>query len=392
MVSTEYPPMQGGVGRYCKKLVDTLRKNDLEVLVVCNEHGDGDLKGISPYNADNSEVLLRLVKEIGPDLVHVQYEQGLYGIHLDPINPKRTCTNIESFYRECKVPVVSTFHSAYTFSQWMNLIVPLTNRRFGRTGTFLGMAYDYWTHLINYRSFSSLNKRKMGRKRAGIVFSNYLADLIPGTHLIYHGAEPSILPPPNKKEARRIFSLPEESNIALASGFMTATKGWDIIRKMKVPDGWKIVINGAKNHYNVERHAAKFDNPDVIQLHNGFLNDMELSLLFYSVDTVILPYKVTSASGVMFDGFAHQLPFVSSNIEFFKEFADMGLGISVKRVPSEFSNALLMLEQNFERYRKAVEIFNKNLTWQEVAKKHILVYNLLISNPDSPLLKKNMFL
>ena len=44
MVSTEYPPMQGGVGRYCKKLVDCLRKKDLEILVVSNEHGDLSLQ------------------------------------------------------------------------------------------------------------------------------------------------------------------------------------------------------------------------------------------------------------------------------------------------------------------------------------------------------------
>ena len=120
MVSTEYPPMKGGVGRYCKKLVDSLRKKDIEILVVSSEHGEGELNGISPYNVDNSQVLLRLVNEIKPNLVHIQYEQGMYGMHLDPLNPRRTHSNIDLFYHECKAPIVSTFHSAYTFSQWMN--------------------------------------------------------------------------------------------------------------------------------------------------------------------------------------------------------------------------------------------------------------------------------
>ena len=84
MVSTEYPPMQGGVGRYCKKLVDSLRNQDVEVRVVCNEDGQGDYSGISPLNPDNSHILLKIVEEYQPDLVHVQYEPGLYGIHLDP--------------------------------------------------------------------------------------------------------------------------------------------------------------------------------------------------------------------------------------------------------------------------------------------------------------------
>ena len=115
MVSTEYPPMKGGVGRYCKKLVDSLRKKDIEIIVISNEHGEGELNGISPYNADNSHVLLRLVNEIKPNLVHVQYEQGMYGIYLNPLNPGRSHTSIDLFYHECKVPIISHFSFCLQF-------------------------------------------------------------------------------------------------------------------------------------------------------------------------------------------------------------------------------------------------------------------------------------
>ena len=389
MVSTEYPPMQGGVGRYCKKLVDSLRNQDVEVRVVCNEDGQGDYTGISPLNPDNSDILLKIVEEYQPDLVHVQYEPGLYGIHLDPLNPNKTCTNIEAFYRECKVPIVTTFHSAYTFRQWMSLVVPLVNKNFGKIGTWLRVAYDYWTHFLNYRSFKSLNTQKIGPNRKGIVFSRYLANLIPGSHLIYHGSEPSLIPAPDKMEARRKFSLPEEGNIALALGFLTATKGLDIIRKMKVPAGWKIVVNTSRNHYNMEKIKEEFDNEGVIELGKGFLVDKELSLLLYSADALILPYKVSSGSGVMYDGLAHGLPFVSSNIEFFKEFSNLGLGISVERDPIEFSKAFLKLERDYEKYENAVEIFRRKLAWKEVAKKHISLYeSIRISAEDLQVLEK----
>ncbi len=388
MISTEYPPMQGGVGRYSKKLVDSLKSEGVQVSVACNEDGNGEFKGISPDNDDNSKVLLKIVKEIQPDVVHVQYEHGLYGIYLDPINPGKTHTNIESFYHECNVPVVTTFHSAYTFSQWMRLVVPLNHSKFGRVGTFLRMAYDYWTHLVNYGSFNSLNRRKIGPNKAGVVFSKYLANIIPGSSLIYHGAEPSISPPLDRKEARKMFLLPEDTNIALAVGFMTATKGWDVIGKMKVPKGWKVVINTSRNHYNRERLKGKFENPGVINLNRGFLSDSDLSLLFYCADALILPYKVASGSGTMFDGLAHGLPFISSKIEFFKEFSDMGLGISVDRNPVEFSKALLKLKVDYKRYKDSVMNFRKNLLWKEVANKHILLYNSIINRPTSPLIRK----
>jgi glycosyltransferase involved in cell wall biosynthesis len=388
MISTEYPPMQGGVGRYCKKLVDSLRSEGVQVFVVCNEDGNGDYNGISPNNQDNSKVLLKIVKEVEPDVVHVQYEHGLYGIHLDPINPKRTQTNIEFFYDKCTVPIVTTFHSAYTFTQWMRLVVPLNNRILGRLGTFLGMAYDYWTHLLNYGSFNSLNKRKIGFNKVGVVLSKYLANIIPGSNLIYHGAEPSISPPLDRKEVRKMFLLPEHSKIALAVGFMTATKGWDLIGKMKVPKDWKVVINTSRNHYGREKLNDKFENEGVINLKRGFLSDAELSLLFYCADAVILPYKVTSGSGVMYDGLAHGLPFISSKLEFFKEFSDMKLGIMVDRNPVEFSKALLKLEVDYKRYKDAVVNLRKDLLWKEVAKKHILLYNSIIDRPSPPLLRK----
>lgn len=387
MISTEYSPMQGGVGRYCKKLVDSLKNEGIQVFVVCNEDGKGDYNGISPNNQDNSDVLLRIVKEVEPDVVHVQYEQGLYGIHLDPINPGKTHTNIESFYNECTVPMVTTFHSAYTFTQWMRLVVPLNNRIFGRLGSWIGVAYDCWTHLVNYGSFNSLNRQKIASNKAGVVFSKYLANIIPGSTLIYHGAEPSTSPPLNRNEARKMFSLPEHENIALAVGFMTATKGWDIIGKMKIPDGWKVVINTSRNHYGREKLKDKFENKGVINLNRGFLSDRDLSLLFYCADAMILPYKVSSGSGVMYDGLAHGLPFISSKLEFFKEFSEMKLGIMVNRDPVEFSNSLRELKVNYKQYKDAVLNFRKHLLWKEVAKKHILLYNSIIDHSSPPLLK-----
>ena len=122
MVTTEYPPMQGGVGRYAAKLTKSLQKVGLEVYVVCNEKGKWNHYGLSSYNHhNNSSALLKAIHDLKPDIVHIQYEPGLYGLVLDPINPKNTTTNIDSFYYDCNIPIVTTFHSAYTFKQWMRL-------------------------------------------------------------------------------------------------------------------------------------------------------------------------------------------------------------------------------------------------------------------------------
>ena len=103
-----------------------------------------------------------------------------------------------------------------------------------------------------------------------------------GGTVVYHGAESFIPFSASKKEARSRFSLPQEGRIALAIGFRTATKGWDIFQKMTIPDSWTIVINSSKNHYNMENLNHSVEHSKIINLDMDFLNDIELSLLFHA--------------------------------------------------------------------------------------------------------------
>ena len=114
---------------------------------------------------------------------------------------------------------------------------------------------------------------------------------------------------------------------------MIATKGWDIIEKMNIPKGWTVVVNSSKNHYNTEKFNPNFVKKNIVNLRKDFLSEKELSLLFSSADAVILPYTVSSGSGVMFDALAHGLPFIATNLEFFKEFSQKGLGVTVSHSP-----------------------------------------------------------
>jgi glycosyltransferase involved in cell wall biosynthesis len=388
MVTTEYPPMQGGVGRYTANLVVSLRKVGLDVFVVCNEKGNGEFYGLSPLNSHNSEVLLNAVTNSKPDIVHVQYEHGLYGLVLDPINPTKISTNIDSFYARCKVPIVTTFHSAYNFKQWMNLAAAATANSKRKINRYSSYVVNLWKRLLNYRSFNRLNQEKLAMSKASVVFSQYLSDLICGdngrrSEVIYHGAEPSpkIISRPSKIEARNKFFLPEEPRIALALGYKTATKGWDIFENMKIPDGWIVVTNGAENHYNKEGLILRFNkqNPRLVDLQMDFITDEDLSFLFYAADATILPYRVCSGSGVMFDGLAHGLPFVASDLGFFEEFSLKGLGITVKRNPSAFAYALEALDKDYTAYSQRVCTFKEQLKWDVVAAQHASLYRQIIN-------------
>jgi glycosyltransferase involved in cell wall biosynthesis len=381
MVSTEYPPITGGVGRYTENLTKSLKKLGTDVYVACNDAGKGDFFGLSPQNDQNSQVLLEIVDEIKPDIVHIQYEPGMYGAPKKPKNLRSSSeTYIDEFYKKCQVPIITTYHTAFTLKQWLSQADLIKKsgktKQFGVPPRFLIRLFKY---SLIYKTFQNQNKEKLAKSKEGIVFSRYTSKLIGGGKVIYHGAEPALVTAPDKKEARKSFSLPEQQGIriALALGFKNISKGRDILAKTTLPDEWKIVINSSKRNYDIQNYDVDPElrnNKNIIDIQKGFLSEEELSTLFYSADAVLLPYKVTAGSGVMFDALAHGLPFVSSDLGFFKEFSAQGLGITAKRTPKDFSNAIKRLDKDYDDYVKRVAEFKKKLSWDHVAKQHQSIY------------------
>jgi glycosyltransferase involved in cell wall biosynthesis len=289
-----------------------------------------------------------------------------------------------------------------------NLLVPKKNvddknlKLFSSLRNTLDDICIYWKYIINYEAFQNQNKEKLLNSNTGIVFSNYLKTIIGAkgsnkvygskVRLIYHGAESvSSSERISKKDGRTRFpSLPQKNTdrIALAFGFMTVGKGWDILGKMSIPQDWTIVINSSVNHItgerirlnNIENTKDTSNSNGIINLNRDYLSEKDLSALFYASDAVLLPYKVTSGSGVMFDALGHGIPFIASDLPFFKEFASIGLGITVKRTSHAFTNALLELDSNYDKYKKAVEGFKKYLKWNIIARNHIELYNSITSS------------
>jgi glycosyltransferase involved in cell wall biosynthesis len=158
-----------------------------------------------------------------------------------------------------------------------------------------------------------------------------------------------------------------------------------------MPDGWMLVLNSSKGHFNKEKsvyaaqhgrsssNSTDYNNNKIIDLNRGFLTEEELSMLFYASDLVMLPYKITSGSGVMFDSLAHGLPFVASDLDFFKEFAEMRLGITAKRHPVSFAKAIHELSKSYDMYSKSVNNFKQQLKWEFVTKQHIDIYSHAIA-------------
>jgi len=429
VVSGEYPPMKGGVGRYTLNLVHALaKKSNIDVSVAISAAAAATAAaapptplpppafattattgapGASPTSnkatvypgivrkgdKQNSDHLLKLVSEIKPDIVNIQYERGLYEVDT---TIRHTIwrlvhgSTLDRFYRKCPVPIVSTLHTVFPEEEYRSYVKDRALRKEGRFG-FLPMplraAIRRWVMEQRYDLLF-----EVVRLSDGIISpARTIKDVVRRGTVIYHGAEPNIEvssssttnDKQHQQQFRKELGLPGEKMLLLAFGYAGSYKGFDVLGSLRLPDGWSLVVKQTKHERGSEKPIdVKKDGDnsnDVVSLHLGYLDDSTLSKLFFACDAIIFPYKVVSVSGVMFDALAHGLPFIASNLRFFKEFADMGLGIACNRDMQSFEQAIENLAVAYDEYKTRVEQFRSNLRWSNVAQKHFEFFLELIS-------------
>jgi glycosyltransferase involved in cell wall biosynthesis len=434
VVSGEYPPMKGGVGRYTFNLVHALaKKSNIDVSVaISSAAGTAAVSAPSsssphyplPAHAtiatigapaagpksnkvtiypgivrkgdkQNSDHLLQLVSQTKPDIVNIQYERGLYEVDT---TIRHTIwrlvhgSTLDQFYRKCPVPVVSTLHTVFPEEEYRSYVKDRALRKEGRFG-FLPMplraAIRRWVMEQRYDLLL-----EVVRLSDGIISpARTIKEVVRRGTVIYHGAEPAIEVSlssstandkhQHQQQFRNELRLPTDKMLLLAFGYAGSYKGFDMLSGLRLPNGWSLVVKQTKHERGSEKpidiRKNVDDGNDVISLHLGYLDDSTLSKLFFACDAIIFPYKVVSLSGVMFDALAHGLPFIASNLRFFKEFADMGLGIVCNRDMQSFEQAMENLAMAYDEYKIRVEQFRSNLRWSNVAQKHFEFFLELIS-------------
>jgi glycosyltransferase involved in cell wall biosynthesis len=424
VVSGEYPPRKGGVGRYTYHLVHALRKKkkinkNIDVHIAIGSHSqarrrrttttspeivNNSSNNISYNNADdnnkgsneeddntiyydivkkgdrkNSDRLLYLIRELKPDIVNVQYERGLYEIDTTVHHMLRRVlygSTLDKFYKECPVPTVSTLHTVIPYDEYQEYIKERALRKEGRFASLplsIRAAIRKWVMERRYDLLLEVVKLSSDI----ISPARTIYDIVRRGTIIYHGAEPSIplLSYANKQEFRKEIGLPNDKKLLLAFGYVGSYKGFDILDSLSLPDGWSLVVKQ-------NRHERGMEKPlyikNAINLHLGYLDDVTLSKLFFACDAIIFPYKVVSISGVLFDALAHGLPFIASDLRFFREFAQMGLGITCNRNAISFSETIVFLASDYTRYKNNVQQFNPKLRWSNIADNHIDLFSKIL--------------
>src|SRR5918992_34808 len=414
VVSGEYPPMNGGVGRYTKNLVHAIaKKPNVEVSVAIGGGGGGgatapvtsdpspDSNNVTLYHGvvrkgdkRNSERILQIVSETKPDVVNIQYERGLYEVDTTIRHTFWRLVHgstLDRFYKMCPVPTVSTLHTVFPQEEYSTYIKDRALRKEGRFGFLpqsLRAAIRRWVLKQRY----DLLLRVVDLSDGVISLARTVQEVVGRGTVIYHGAQPaiefssatSLLMNDKKEEFRKTFGLPVDRMLLLAFGYAGSYKGFDVLDDLGLPNGWSLVIKQTQHERGFERpiQFRKNNNGDnvIISLNLEYLDDTSMSKLFFACDAIIFPYKIVSISGVMFDALAHGLPFVASDLRFFKEFADMGLGIVCKRTTQSFERSISTLALEYDKYKAIVEQFRSKLRWSNIANQHIEFFSGLISS------------
>src|SRR5919106_467898 len=289
----------------------------------------------------------------------------------------------------CSVPTVSTLHTVFPQEEYSAYIQDRALRKEGRFSFLpqpLRAAIRRWVLTQRY----DLLLRVVNLSDSIISPARTLQEVVGRGTVIYHGAEPAIefsstssLINDKKQEFRKTFGLPVDKMLLLAFGYAGSYKGFDVLGGLGLPTGWSLVIKQTKHERGFER-PIKFgknngEKSGIISLNLGYLDDTTMSKLFFACDAIIFPYKIVSISGVMFDALAHGLPFIASDLRFFKEFADMGLGIVCKRTTKSFERSISTLALEYDEYKATVEQFRSKLRWSNIANKYIEFFSGLIS-------------
>ena len=217
VVSGEYPPMNGGVGRYTKNLVHAIaKKPNVEVSVAIGGGGGGeggsatapvtrdpssDSNNVTVYHdvvrkgdKRNSERILQIVSETKPDVVNIQYERGLYEIDTTIRHTFWRLmhgSTLDRFYKMSPVPTVSTLHTVFPQDEYYAYIRERATRKEGRFGFLpqpLRAAIRRWVMKQRY----DLLLHVVSQSDGVISPARTLQEVVRRGTVIYHGAELAI--------------------------------------------------------------------------------------------------------------------------------------------------------------------------------------------------------
>ncbi len=367
IVST-YPPIECGIATYTSYLTSELKKYVDNIYIISEYSAKGEnVFGIYDSNEpDLAHKIFQVINKIHPEVVHIQHEFGLYGMH-------KGVNVIPLIYKLklAKTPVVVTMHTIYDHFTYDNKIITEAIIR-ASDAIIVHENYQKESILKNIAQFNHIFTIPHGVRK--VSFIKNAKEII-------------------EKELLKKESLKDKKAILLM-GFFRPSKNFEQIIKLfpkikkKVKNCVLIVAGDARIGENLEYLSyleeliKASEAKDSIIYIKGHFDQKRYDQIVCCADVAVLPYKITAQSGVMAHFLAYSIPLVTSDLRVFNDLLNkVKIGFTCKNDDEYISsivkvltdnNLLIELKNNIQNY------VAKNLLWEIIAKNTVEIYKKYI--------------
>ncbi len=354
-----YPPIECGVGAYTQFLTDALRESRTDVYIVSHYGGQG--KQVFPAfdyeDNDLAEKAFSMMIRFTPDIVHIQHEFGMYGKHYGvQIVP------LIIQFKLLGIPVITTLHTVYPEPP---------------------EAHSILLHSILSNSSKIIVHEAYQKETLNRLFENQFSQKLV---VIPHGAR-EIEPIP---DAKKILGLPEDKKVILLIGYFRPSKHYELIVDLmpqivdQYPNALLVLAGKIRGKEFIEYRNLLFDRirqspvRDHIYLIRGQLPQQTFDTVLSAADVVVLPYKITSQSGILSHSLAFGKPVITSSAPSMLRILKESKAGFIAETPADYVEKIVTILKNdqlaMELSENARRYVREKISWRLIAKQHIELY------------------
>jgi len=205
------------------------------------------------------------------------------------------------------------------------------------------------------------------------------------TVIIPHGAKPVKCPP--REESKKSLGIDPRIPIVGYCGFISTYKGLEtLIEAMtKIPQA-ALLIGGGWHAGPDTTYITNLKQTSLSLLPGrcqwlGYVPDEKLATVYGAMDVVVYPSRFATESGALIMALSHGKAVIASNVPPFKEKEKVGALMTFKSVNDLRRKIRKLLKDKSlrEKYEKNAWEYAMKTSWKEVAKKHIKLYEEVLS-------------
>jgi len=205
------------------------------------------------------------------------------------------------------------------------------------------------------------------------------------TVIIPHGAKPVKCPP--REESKKSLGIDPRIPIVGYCGFISTYKGLEtLIEAMaKIPQA-ALLIGGGWHAGPDTAYITNLKQTSLSLLPGrcqwlGYVPDEKLPTVYGAMDIVVYPSRFATESGALIMALSHGKAVIASNVPPFREKEKVGALMTFRSVNDLRRKIKKLLKDKSlrEKYEKNAWEYAVKTSWKEVAKKHIKLYEEVLS-------------